>query len=112
MELTQTKPRLPYVSFYKYAGNIAVPAIGTGLLIIVAARFSHSTESLNRLALASIILGIVVIGLSYYQNRRGLAQCEGKISDKDLSRLYRTASSMAMFGYAICMMALTIVRPF
>jgi hypothetical protein len=53
--------------------------MGAMLLLIVAFQFSHSKQGLNRLGLASIALGIAVIGISYYQHRRELNQLTGTI---------------------------------
>jgi len=102
---------LPQIfGFYKTLGDIAVPIVGTTLLLIVAFQFSRSIGGLDRLRLASITLGIAVVGVSYYQHPRELNQLNGTISDKALSKLCHAANSMAIFGYVICTGALTLVH--
>ncbi len=96
---------------YKYLGNISVPTIGIALLTIVGLQFWRSAGGgLELLELASITLGIAVVGLAYYKQRRALNQLDGTIDDKTLSGLCQAANSMAVFGYLICVMALTSLR--
>jgi len=95
---------------YKIIGNIAVPTLAAMLILIVAVQFSRSSiGGVSRLGLVSIALGITVIGIAYYQLRRGLNQLDGTASDKALSRLCLAANSMAIFGYGICIGALTLI---
>jgi hypothetical protein len=110
MELTEAKRIFLYLGFYKAVGNIVVPTTGTALLLVVAIQFFRSVEGIDRLGLAAIALGIAVIGFSFYQNRGVLNHVNGVVSNEALWRLYRTASSMAMFGYVICFAALTFVH--
>jgi hypothetical protein len=109
VELIETKS-LPYFGFYKAVGSIGVPVVGAILLLIVALQYSRFPEEISRLGLAAIVLGIGVIGLSYYRLRRGLNQLAGKISDKALCGLCHAGNAMAMFGYLICVMALSVAR--
>jgi hypothetical protein len=95
---------------YKTIGNIAVPTLGTMLLLIVAFQLWRSSGGLNRLGLASIALGIAVIGIAYYQHRRELDELNGTISDKALSKLCHAANAMTIFGYGICSGALTLIH--
>jgi len=96
---------------YKTVGNIAVPTLAAMSLLIVAVQFSRSSMGgANRLGLVSIALGIAVIGIAYYQLRRGLNQLDGTASDKALSKLCLAANSMAIFGYGICIGALTLIH--
>jgi hypothetical protein len=96
---------------YKNIGNFAVPMLAAMLLLMVAVQFSRSSiEGMNRLGLVSIALGIAVIGIAYCQLRRGLNQLDGTASDKALSKLCLAANSMAIFGYGICIGALTLIR--
>jgi hypothetical protein len=105
MELTQMKPGPP-IGFYRILGNLGVPLLGSISLFIVALQCWRATDGFQRFLLAPVGLGIAVIGLSYYHNRRGLKQLEGKVDDKVLSGLYQTGNSMAFFGYLVCEMAL------
>jgi len=109
VELTETKS-LPYFGFYKAIGSIFVPAIGAILLLLVGLQYSRFPGEVSRLGLGAIVLGIAVIGLSYYSLRRGLNQLAGKISDKALSGLCHAGNAMAIFGYLICVMALSVAR--
>ena len=111
MERSEPTKNLPYARFYKRTGDIIVPLSGAMLLSLIAMQFARYTDSVVRLALASIALGVLVIGVAFVQNRRALNGMDGNVGDKFLSRMYRTSTSMAMFGYSICMMALTIARP-
>lgn len=70
----------PYLGFYKRMGEIFVPLMGTMLLLIVALQFTRYADAVVRLALASIALGVAVIGVSFYRNRRGLAGMDGKVA--------------------------------
>ncbi len=110
MESSETKRVFPYLGFYKAVGNFVVPTTGIALLLVVGVQISRSLEGIDRLGLAAIALGVAVIGFSFYQNRRVLNEVNGALSDEALCRLYRTASSMAMFGYVICFAALTFVH--
>jgi predicted transporter len=95
---------------YKITGNIAVPTLAAISLLIVAAQFSRSSMGeVSRLGLVLIALGIAVIGIAYYQLRRWLNQLDETTSDKALSKLCLAANSMAIFGYGICIGALTLI---
>jgi hypothetical protein len=110
MEPTEKPRNLPYLNTYKSLGNIAVPTTGTMLLLVVALQFSRYPDEVNRLGLAAIALGIAVIGVAYYKLRREVNRLDGEISDKALSTFCKSANAMAMFGYSICMTALTLAH--
>jgi hypothetical protein len=101
VELPQT------FSFNKTFGNIAVPLLGAMLLLMIGVQFSQA-RGIDWLRLSSITIGGAVVGAAYSQLRRGLNQLNGTTSDKALSKLCLAANSMAIFGYGICMGALTL----
>jgi hypothetical protein len=91
----------------KTVGNVAVPIMGSILLLMVGVRFSRGIEWWG---LSSIALGGAVVGAAYYQLRRGLESIDGTTSDKTLSKLCLAANSMAIFGYGICIGALAMTH--
>ena len=93
--------------FNKTFGNIAVPILGVILLLIVCVQLSRGTDWLG---LSAIALGIAAVAAAYFQLRRELNQLNETTSDKALSKLCLAANAMAIFGYGICVTALTLIH--
>ena len=84
--------------------------LGVMLLLVLALRFWRSAVGMDRFTLISVAMGVAVVGISYHKIRSELDQLTQAVTAKRLSALYLAANSMAIFGYGICMMALSLAH--
>jgi hypothetical protein len=80
------------------------------LLLVVALRFWRSAVGTDRFTLFSVAIGVAVLGISHYKSRRALDQLTEALTVKHLSALYLAANLMAISGYGICEMALSLAH--
>lgn len=103
---TPNVSRSPVHQPYRALGTVGVPLLGIMLLIIVWIDYHRSTYELAGLDALVVALSAVVIGISYFSTRRVLSRLEDRLDRTMLSVLWRSADSMAIFGYAACTAAL------